>query len=100
MSLSRVLLLEGTRTGSLLRLQALFEETCFLCTSYNVSHLGHPAIASLAKSLMGVGAHIKADSRHLQKKPEVEEAHKRLWWSLYIIDREASAYIGRPLCIK
>lgn len=38
-SLSRVLLLEGTNTGSLLRLQALFQVVCFLCIGFTVSHL-------------------------------------------------------------
>lgn len=99
-SLSRVLLLDGNDSGSLLRLQATMMAIPYLCGSITVSHIGYPLIASLSKLLISTGAHLKASSSFVQKKPGLEEAHKRLWWSLYVLDRETSCATGRPLCIR
>ncbi|ORX99110.1 hypothetical protein K493DRAFT_313350 [Basidiobolus meristosporus CBS 931.73] len=69
-------------------------------------HITHGSMKSWVYSGMAIrlaedlGLHRNPDRWQIKTLSDsVKEARKRTWWSCYVMDRSASASMGRPLCI-
>ncbi|ORX81705.1 hypothetical protein K493DRAFT_320594 [Basidiobolus meristosporus CBS 931.73] len=98
-SRAKQLLNESYDVTSLSNVQALvLLSICFRITHGGIKSWIYSGMAiRLAEDL---GLHRNPDSWQTQRlSSEVRETRKRVWWACYILDRTASASMGRPLCI-
>lgn len=57
-------------------------------------------IGVVSRLLIDAGIHRRMTARSLNRSVAVDQAYLRLWWCVYVIDREMSAGLGRPICIQ
>lgn len=58
------------------------------------------ALSAVVRMLEDCGAHRKFTSKRLGHSLVTEETYKRLWWVTYVLDRQLSCDLGRPMAVQ
>ncbi|UZJ51969.1 hypothetical protein CBS101457_001289 [Exobasidium rhododendri] len=58
------------------------------------------SLSTVVRMLEDCGAHRKFTAERLGWSLLTEETYKRLWWATYVLDRQLSADLGRPMAIQ